>query len=222
MMTNNRLKVLGVCGGICSGKSLACKILHSFPEAVAHIDADSLAHSVYTPGSKAIEDIRDYFGAKVIDSSTGTVNRKELGSIVFSDQSQMAALERIVWPHVQQKLQEELNNLESNLNDVKQNIAIVEGAVMIDAGWQEMFDGVWVVHSPVEIALARLEKNRGLSSAEALTRIDAQSSRRGIGNIDEEVKNGVVTTVIENNGTVNDLTRSLQQAWVNSECWKSK
>lgn len=222
MMTNNRLKVLGVCGGICSGKSLACKILQGFPEAVAHIDADSLAHSVYTPGSKAIEDIRDYFGAKVIDSSTGTVNRKELGSIVFSDQSQMAALERIVWPHVQQKLQEELNNLESNLNDVKQNIAIVEGAVMIDAGWQDMFDGVWVVHSPVEIALARLEKNRGLSSAEALTRIDAQSSRRGIGNIDEEVKNGVVTTVIENNGTVNDLTRSLQQAWVNSECWKSK
>ena len=217
---SNRLKVLGVCGGICSGKSLACKILRDLPGAVAHIDADSLAHSVYLPGSKAIEDIREYFGTKVIDSSTGTVDRKELGSIVFSDKSQMAALEKIVWPYVQRKLQEELNTLESNLKDETQSIAIVEAAVMLDAGWQDMFDGVWIVHSPEEIALNRLEKNRGLSSGDALTRIKAQSSRRGIGNIDEEVKNRVVTAVIENNGTVDDLTQALKNAWIDSKCWK--
>ena len=213
-------KILGVCGGICSGKSLACRILRDFPETMAYIDADSLAHKVYTPGSQAIEDIRSYFGASVIDASSGTVNRKELGAIVFNDRGEMAALERIVWPYVKQNLEKELDRLRTNISDNSGNIVVVEAAVMLDADWSDLFDGIWVVRSPEEVVLNRLVKNRGLTLDEANSRVNAQASRRGIGNVDEEFRNGVVTAVIENEGAEEDLSNKLKESWISAQCWK--
>eukprot|EP00814_Leptocylindrus_danicus_P021329 CAMPEP_0116014946 /NCGR_PEP_ID=MMETSP0321-20121206/6552_1 /TAXON_ID=163516 /ORGANISM="Leptocylindrus danicus var. danicus, Strain B650" /LENGTH=134 /DNA_ID=CAMNT_0003484639 /DNA_START=36 /DNA_END=437 /DNA_ORIENTATION=- len=131
-MTGKRsgMKTLGVCGGIASGKSQACKILREFPGVIAHIDADSLAHSVYAPGSSVIDEIADHFGrGKVIDDE-GCVDRKALGSIVFSSPEQMSALEivfsspeqmsaleQIVWPHVRSRLQDELDRTEQELDN---------------------------------------------------------------------------------------------------------
>jgi dephospho-CoA kinase len=93
------ISIVGVCGSIGSGKSFACSLMTSklnekpssyvTPEITAHhIDTDSLAHGVYAPGSKAISEIGDEFGQGVI--ANGTVDRKALGAIVFSNGTKMA------------------------------------------------------------------------------------------------------------------------------------
>ncbi len=86
------LKIVGICGSIGSGKSyastlLTSKINESTEMTAHHIDTDSLAHGVYAPGSKAIDDVGAEFGESIIVN--GTVDRKALGSIVFSDNSKM-------------------------------------------------------------------------------------------------------------------------------------
>lgn len=105
------LRVIGICGSIGSGKSFTSKLLVSKLNSIGskvshgdyteekendnensiafHIDTDSLAHGVYTPGSVALKEIQAEFGSTVINEEDGTVNRKALGAIVFSDDKQM-------------------------------------------------------------------------------------------------------------------------------------
>jgi dephospho-CoA kinase len=87
---NSQFKVLGVCGGIGSGKSSACKLLVSSLGCLAHLDADSVAHSVYSPGSQAVRDIAAEFGSIVLQENGEEIDRKKLGAIVFADRSEMA------------------------------------------------------------------------------------------------------------------------------------
>lgn len=88
-------KVLGVCGGIGSGKSSASHLLVSELGCLAHLDADSLAHSVYSPGSQAVKDIVAAFGEGILqESDKEEIDRKKLGAIVFSDRNEMEVRRR--------------------------------------------------------------------------------------------------------------------------------
>jgi hypothetical protein len=102
-----QFKVLGVCGGIGSGKSSACKLLVSELGCLAHLDADSIAHTVYRPGSQAVRDIVEEFGRDILllpprqardhtknddteKENKDEIDRKKLGAIVFADRSAMS------------------------------------------------------------------------------------------------------------------------------------
>ncbi|KAL3910435.1 MAG: hypothetical protein SGILL_007691 [Bacillariaceae sp.] len=259
-------RVLGVCGGIGAGKSTACKLLVSESSTkssssstelncLAHIDADTLAHSVYAPGSQAVQDIVNEFGSKVVllldnkdddknaDDAVAAapdrmeIDRKQLGNIVFADRNAMAKLERIVWPHVKTLIVERIENLkqewetaaatatgdDSGKQQRKRPIVILEAAVLLDAGWDDLLDGVWIVTAPKDVALKRLMETRGLSQAEAEKRMEAQASRRGMGTtFQQEIDNGVITGVIENNSNdgLEELTASLKSALDDSTFWK--
>jgi dephospho-CoA kinase len=211
------LRVLGVCGGIGSGKSYACKLLmDKSDDVIAHLDADTIAHVVYTPGNPALAEIAEEFGSQVLQDD-GTINRKELGAIVFSDPSKMAILERIVWPYVKLEIQRRLQQLQQ---EHESGIVLLEAAVLLDAEWEDIMDAVWTVKTPAPIALERLVSNRNFTREEAQKRIDAQEPRRGIRNLNEEVENGVVTRVIENTGTEEDLQEALLQALHDPTAWK--
>jgi dephospho-CoA kinase len=99
-------------------------------------------------------------------------------------------------------------------------VVILEAAILLDAGWDDILDGVWVVTTSKSIALERLMETRGLSQEEAEKRITAQDSRRGIGNLDEEVKTGVVSGVVENTGSLDDLKTALSNALKDPKSWK--
>ena len=218
--SNMSLRVLGVCGGIGSGKSRACKLLMDNADVcVAHLEADSMAHAVYAAGSQAVREIANEFGSHMLHQD-GTVNRKELGSVVFSDPAKMAALEQIVWPYVKLEIQKRLQELRQE--HTTGGVVVLEAAVLLDAGWDDIMDAVWVVKAPESIALQRLVSNRGFTNEEAQKRIDAQESRRGIGNLNEEVEKGVVTRVIENVGTEEELQDALQQALEDPTAWKQQ
>ena len=116
---NKKMKILGICGGIGSGKSTACELMVDKLGCVARIDADKLAHCVYEPGSQSIRDIVEEFGTGILQSSssnsdtdssndTAEIDRQKLGAIVFSDPKAMSKLERIVWPHVRAKIEDRI------------------------------------------------------------------------------------------------------------------
>ena len=105
-------------------------------------------------------------------------------------------------------------------NDNVVPVVVLEAAVLLDAEWDDILDGVWVVKTPKEVALKRLMETRGLSQDESEKRIQAQQTRRGIGNLDEEIQNKVVTNVIENNGSLDDLRNALKEALRDPKSWK--
>lgn len=230
------LQILGVCGGIGSGKSTACRLLVSECNCLEHLDADSMAHSVYAPGSQAVKDVVAEFGSNILvekDESRMEIDRKKLGTVVFADRSAMARLERIVWPHVkalithridgirqQWKTEQEQNS--KGAKNLERPIVILEAAVLLDAEWNDFLDGVWVITAPREIALQRLMETRGLSQEEAEKRINAQESRRGIGNLQHEIVQEMVTGVIENKGGLDELTLALTKALDDPSFWKRR
>ena len=234
---NEKFKVLGLCGGIGSGKSSASKLLVSSCNCLKHIDADSVAHSIYTPGSQAILDVVDTFGKDILlrqddgeedDIAPMEIDRKKLGEIVFAERSAMAKLEAIVWPHVKTLITDEIDiqrrkwatEAKECIASNKRPIVVLEAAVLLDAGWHSLLDGVWVVTAPRDVALARLIETRGLTIEEASKRIDAQESRRGIGNLQQEVDSGLVTGEINNNDSLDALTRSLSRSLDDPKFWR--
>lgn len=217
-----RVRVLGVCGGIGSGKSAACKILVSELNCLAHIDSDSLAHTVYEKGSDAVADVVAAFGSGLIDGESGEIDRKKLGAIVFADARAMQKLERIVWPHVQTRIAALIEQAKVGWETSgKTPVVVVEAAVLLDAGWQNFLDGVWVVSVPNADAIQRLQENRGLSVEDSEKRIAAQQPRRGIGNLPKEVDDKVVTAVIDNRGSLEDLKQRLAEKLDDPTAWYS-
>ena len=232
--SNEKFKVLGLCGGIGSGKSSASKLLVSSCNCLKHIDADSVAHSIYTPGSQAVLNVVDAFGKDILvqqddgeEDSTAPmeIDRKKLGEIVFAERSAMAKLEAIVWPHVKTLITDEIDIQRQKwtkecIASNKRPIVVLEAAVLLDAGWDDLLDGVWVVTTPRDVALARLIETRGLTIEEANKRIDAQESRRGIGNLQQEIDYGLITGEINNDGSLDALTRSLSRSLDDPKFWK--
>jgi dephospho-CoA kinase len=154
------------------------------------------------------------------------IDRKKLGAIVFSDPSKMRKLEQIVWPHVQQEIQSRIEQCrkewEGKSKEDKVPIVVVEAAVLLDAGWHNSFlDAVWVVTVPHHVAVQRITETRGLSVEEAEKRIEAQTFRRGIGNVEDEVKNNVVTATIDNSGSLDELKEALSTKLKDETAWYS-
>jgi dephospho-CoA kinase len=215
------VRVLGVCGGIGSGKSFVCQTLVNELGCWAHLEADVIAHKVYEPNSQAVQEIVQEFGSHVL-TENGHVDRKQLGEIVFSSPEQMSKLECIVWPYVKNEIRKLVDSYrEQIVPENKFPVLVLEAAVLIDAGWDDMLDGLWVVRASEDQALERLQTQRGLTAADAKTRIEAQKVRRGIGNLQQEVDAGVVSCVIRNSASADELKAQLAKALKNSSCWYS-
>ena len=97
----------------------------------------------------------------------------------------------------------------------------MEAALLLETNWHDLLDGLWVIQASQPVATQRLKDNRGLTEEEALVRIRAQDKRRGIGNADfdggmsdklsQEMEDGVVTAVITNDGTLEELENALKK-----------
>jgi dephospho-CoA kinase len=128
-----------------------------------------------------------------------------------------------VWPHVKTEIISQIEDIKQRNQCSKQPVTVVlESAVLLDAGWEDLLDGVWAVRAPHKVAVERLVEYRKFTEEEAEKRIQAQKTRRGIGNVEEEVEKGVVTAVIENTGDVEQLKRSLLANLNNDSSWKHR
>jgi phosphopantetheine adenylyltransferase/dephospho-CoA kinase len=190
--------VIGLTGGIASGKTTAAEELRKFGATV--IDADRLGHRVYEPGSPGFEKVVNEFGHDIV-APDGTINRQVLGGKVFGDPAQMQRLTDIAWPEIRRMAQEEIERLKRDGAEA----VVLEAAVLIEAEWTDLVDEVWVVWVKPEIARARLMSRNNLSEEQAQARIDSQLSNK------ERLDRADVK--IENSDALDQFLKRVEQQW---------
>lgn len=192
------MHVIGLTGGIASGKSTLTQYFRE--KGVPVIDADILGHRTYDPGTDTFKQVVAAFGDDLV-APDGTIDRKVLGSKVFGKPEELKRLTDIVWPGIRKLASEQLSELEVAGN----RLAVLEAAVLFEAGWEDLADEIWVVTVEPDIAVQRLAERNGLDEAEARARIDSQLS-----NAERTARADIV---IENNGTMDAFKASIEAAW---------
>ena len=189
--------VIGLTGGIGTGKSEAARILEEIGAYI--IDADRLGHSAYLPHSEIWEEVVKEFGDGVLLPDE-EIDRKKLGSIVFNDPVQLAKLNEIMHPRMGKMVANLIEGLDAE-------VVVVEAALLLEAGWDALVDEVWCTGASEDIVIDRLKARNGLDKEEAQKRIKAQMS------VDERKSRSQV--MIENNGDLAQLTTVIEQIWEN-------
>ena len=192
------MHVIGLTGGIASGKSTVTSFFRE--RGIPVIDADILGHRTYDPGTETYQQVVETFGQDVV-AADGTIDRKVLGSKVFGRPEELKKLTDIVWPGIRRLASEQLAEFEAAGNE----LVVLEAAVLLEAGWEDLVDEIWVVVVDPEIAVQRLAARNGLDPDAARARIASQLTN------EERIARGDV--IIENNGTLDELNARIQQAW---------
>lgn len=146
--------IIGLVGGIASGKSVMLKYFENHGATV--LNCDKMAHELYEPGTKCYQEIVDKFGREIL-LEDGKINRKALGAIVFADKNRLTELNQIVWPELLNRVKEVINQI----GQAKEKaIVIVEAAVLLQANWQTEMHEIWSLIVPperVSIQLLRIK-----------------------------------------------------------------
>ncbi len=159
--------VIGLTGGIASGKSTVSKILAQ--AGVPVIDADKISHKVVMPKQLAWEKIVSHFGISVILAS-GQLDRAALGAKVFSNPSERKWLEELIHPLVQTAIEEAIQVCQTE----KKEIVVLDIPLLYEVGWDTLVDETWVVSVDAATQLNRLVQRDNLSLLQAQKRIDSQ------------------------------------------------
>jgi dephospho-CoA kinase len=191
---SRRPRVVGIVGGIGSGKSRVTRILADAGAFV--ISGDELAHEALRQPEVREQVVRRW-GPQVLGED-GEVRRRALGSIVFGDAAELRALEALVHPWIEHRIREEMDKAR---RDPSTPLVVLDAAVMLEAGWDGVCDELVYVDVPRELRLRRIAEQRGWSEEEVARRERAQ--------LPAEVKARRADHVLDNAGSLNDLTRQV-------------
>lgn len=186
---------VGLTGGIACGKSTVSRMLAARGAAI--VDADRIAREVVEPGAPALLDIRDAFGAEVLNAD-GTLDRGRLGSIVFADEASRRKLESILHPRIRSEIHRRMDDWTERDPG---RLIVADIPLLYESGQYE-FPEVIVVYIPMELQLERLMKRDGLSFADAQRRLQAQ--------LPIEEKRERADVVIDNSGTLEETERQVE------------
>ena len=186
--------VVGLTGGIGSGKSLAAQFFAELGALV--IDADQLARDAIERGSEGFDQLIATFGDSILHN--GLVDRRALGELVFRDAEAKKKLEAIIHPIVRKEFEEAVASLEND------QILIYEIPLLFEKKSMERFDYIVTVESDMQLRKERLLK-KGLRNSEIESRIAAQASR--------EERESIADQVFENDGSEDELLRSVENLW---------
>jgi len=192
------MRIIGLTGGIASGKSSVARILESL--GVVVIDADQLAREAVSPGEEAYRSIVAGFCDGILNPDR-TINRQALGKIVFADPAARRRLERITHPAIARLADQRL----TALRNAGAPVVVYMSPLLIEAGVTSRVDEIWVVYADRETQVARLMLRDGLGREEALQRLAAQmpmEEKRTLGRI-----------VIDNSGTPEETERQVKDLW---------
>ena len=192
------MRTIGLTGGIGSGKSAVSNILRDL--GVCVIDADAVAHEVYRPGSEGWREVVAAFGREIIGPA-GEIDRRKLGALVFGGGADVERLNSIVHPRTRELVVERLGIARL----AGKTAAVVEAALLFEAGWDDMFDEVWVVTAPEETVVGRVAAARGTDAESVRSRMRAQMSN--------EDRLSRADVAIDNSHTLDDLEARVAEAW---------
>lgn len=161
------MKVIGLTGGIGSGKSTVAGFLSGLGAAV--IDLDKVGHEVIRPGGQAFERVVREFGEDILNAD-GDIDRARLGNIVFRNPQALARLNRIVHPAIDKVVEKRVG--EYRRQGAK--AVVLEAAAILEAGRAAQVDEIWVTVAPEATVLKRLSERSGYSEAESRARLRSQ------------------------------------------------
>lgn len=201
---------VGLTGGIASGKSTVAELL---ARRGAHVlSADQLAHQVYEPGTPVFDNVVSHFGQQIL-SEDGRISRKKLADVVFPDRT--SELNAIVHPAVIAAQTRWMNDVE---RQDRHGIAVVEAALLLEAGAEKDFDKVVVVTCDFEHKVERFARRTGLPPDQARVEVE----RRGAAQMRDEEKARRADYVIENSGSTEELEKQVGAVWTELQAIAAK
>lgn len=193
------MKVIGLTGGIASGKSTVTKYLRELGAII--IDADIVAREIVEKGQPALDEIVNYFGKEVLNVD-GTLNRKYLGAIVFGDPEKLHVLNKITHSRIIGKIEKEIEYYRDSKN---LKAIFIDAALLIEMKMYLMTDEVWLVTVDNETQLKRLMIRDDLTLEEATQRINSQMSL--------EQKKQYSDVVLDNSKDFNYLKKQVEDSY---------
>ncbi|SEF45995.1 dephospho-CoA kinase [Eubacterium ruminantium] len=176
MMQNDRFIVLGITGGIGSGKSKVLEFL-SVKNGCYILEADKMAHLLMSYGTDTYIDIVNEFGRDILNEDM-SINRKKLGDICFNKPAALQTLNDIVHPAVKKKILSMIRDASKkellNKRGETINLFCIEAALLIESGYKTICDYICYIYSKLDVRLERLEKFRGIDKEKSLSVIKNQ------------------------------------------------
>ena len=189
---NNKQLVVGVTGGIGSGKTAVTDFFAS--KKITIVDADLAARVVVEPGKPALEAIAQRYGGKII-LTDGHLNRRQLRNIIFEDDEERIWLERLLHPIIREQIVSELGQSHSDYS-------ILVSPLMIETNQQELIDRLLIIDVPVKVQIERTMKRDNMTEEQTMVIINKQSSR--------EDKLKWADDVVDNSQTLEHLHQQLE------------
>ena len=190
------MKIVGLTGGISSGKSTVSSYLKQLE--IPIIDADEVARKVVEPNSQGAIEIRKTFGSDVFEED-GSLNRQKLGALIFSNAENRQKLDDLLQPLIKIMILDEIEEHRQK----GENMIVLDLPLLFEKQYEELCEEIIVVYIPKELQLERLMKRNQYTKQEALSRIDSQLS------IEEKRKRA--TVLLDNQGTIQQLYQQVEQ-----------
>ncbi len=183
------MRLVGLTGGIASGKST---VAACFAErGMILVDADVIAREVVQPGTPGLAEVVERFGRGVLRAD-GALDRPSLAAVVFADAESLAALNAITHPRIGEEIARRIAE-----HAATERVVVLDIALLVESAQPRDYAAIVVVTAPVQVRVARLVRDRGMSEADARARITAQAS--------DVERLGRATHVIANDGTLAEL-----------------
>jgi dephospho-CoA kinase len=190
--------LVGLTGGIGSGKSTVAELLSAKGAAV--VDADGISRQIMEPGGAAFQSVVDRFGSSIVGAG-GRIDRPALAALVFGDPDALADLNRLTHPVIGRVMSERVAELAANSDMVVLDIPLLNIATKD----RFSFGAIVVVDTPEAVAVQRLVEQRAFTEADARARVAAQISR--------EERRALADVVIDNSGDRAALEAEVERAW---------
>ena len=192
------MKVIGLTGGIGTGKSTVSQFLAELGAVI--LDADKAGHDALKPGTETWQEVVAAFGNQILNPD-GEIDRRRLGEIVFGNPESLSRLNQITHPRIADMVKAQLEEYQRQGVDV----VVLEAPLLLEANWTSLVDEVWVTVAPEPTVLKRLKKRTGLSQAESLARIRSQLSA--------EERTRRADVVINTDGKLDELRARVVELW---------
>ncbi len=192
------MKVIGLTGGIGSGKSTVSQFLAELGAVI--IDADKVGHEAFKPNTELWREVINTFGKQIL-APEGEIDRKKLGAIVFSNPEKRERLNQIMHPRM-------CDIMKARIEEYRQQeveVLVLEAALLVEANWIPLVDEVWVTQASEAAVLKRLRQRSGLSQTEAKARIRSQLS--------SEERLRYADIAINNDGDIDEVKATVNKLW---------
>ena len=192
--------LLGLTGGIASGKSTISKYFKE--KSIPVVDADIIARQVVEPNTEGLKKIVETFGEGILLPS-GELDRKQLGQIIFNDESKRITLNSLLAKFIRQSILNQVKTHQKN----GEKLVVLDIPLLFEGGYDSIVDEVMVSYIPKELQINRLVSRDNLSCEDALKRIDSQ--------MDLEEKKQRADIVIDN-------SKSIEETYEQVDTWLTK